>query len=188
MKFTKLLVPIVIFSVLSFNFNTTIFAEAKKPEDILAAKYPNEVVEVIKTDDINSDKKKESFIITESGNFYLINSKGYIVLINTGFNSDYFDTVDIEIYSVTKNEKHVAIIGTYPPSNTELYSYRLKDGTLKEALHLMGDIDVNIDNKGRVHQLWKEHKKDGGWNKAEGILTWNVKLNKYKGTGKYSLK
>lgn len=179
----------ILFAVtLSLSFSTASFARTKTPQDILKAKYPNEVVDIVKTDDINYDKKKESFILTESGNFYLINSKGYVVLINTGINSDYFDELSIEIYSVTSKEKHVAIIGTYLPSNTELFAFRLKNGTLTKVLNLMGDIDVQIDKKGRVHQFWKKHKPEGGWNIAEGILTWNSKLNKYKGSGDYILK
>ncbi|MGG4343681.1 hypothetical protein [Paenibacillus lautus] len=52
-----------------FLFTDDVSAAAKKPKDILAEKYPNEVVKIVKTDDINNDKKKESFILTESGNF-----------------------------------------------------------------------------------------------------------------------
>ncbi|WP_433938518.1 hypothetical protein [Paenibacillus lautus] len=71
-----------------FAFTGDVSAAAMKPKDILAEKYPNEVVKLVKTDDINNDKKKESFILTESGNFYLINAKGHVVLINTGIVSD----------------------------------------------------------------------------------------------------
>ncbi|AWB43227.1 hypothetical protein DCC85_02600 [Paenibacillus sp. CAA11] len=94
----------------------------------------------------------------------------------------------MKIYSVTSKEKHVALIGTYLLSNTQLYAYRLKNGTLTKVLDLTGDIDVQIDKKGRVDQYWKNYKPEVGWNAAEGVFTWNPKLNKYKGSGDFILK
>ncbi|WP_194541038.1 hypothetical protein [Paenibacillus sp. JZ16] len=169
-----------------FAFTGDVSAAAMKPKDILAEKYPNEVVKIVKTDDINNDKKKESFILTESGNFYLINAKGHVVLINTGIISDEgFEPPTIQVFTVSKNEKHVAVTFSYFPSNTQLYVYRLQHGTLSKALQLMGDQGVYIDSKGKVHQYWKNHRIEGGWDLAEGIFTWNTKTNKYKGSGKY---
>jgi len=169
-----------------FAFTGSVSAAAKKPRDILTEKYPNEVVKIVKTDDINNDKKKESFILTESGNFYLINSKGRVVLINTGIISDEgFEEPTIQVFAVSKNEKHVAVTYSYFPSNTQLYVYRLQYGTLSRALKLMGDQGVYIDSKGKVHQYWKNHRGEGGWDLAEGIFTWDTKINKYKGSGNY---
>lgn len=186
---TKHFVLMLIFS-LFFSIPVASFAKSKTPEEILKAKYPNEIVNIVKTDDLNYDKKKESFILTESGNFFLINSKGYVVLIDTGLNNDYFDELQIEMSSVAKNEKHVAVIGTYLPSNTQAFVYRLKNGTLTKVLDVMGDVDVKIDKKGRIIQRWKKYRgiDEGGWDLAEGIYTWNVKANKYKGSGDYSHK
>ncbi|WFB59704.1 hypothetical protein [Paenibacillus sp. BR1-192] len=48
-----------------FAFTGSVSAAAKKPKDILAEKYPNEVVKIVKTDDINNDKKKESFSLNQ---------------------------------------------------------------------------------------------------------------------------
>ncbi|MGG3508012.1 hypothetical protein ABES58_21310 [Paenibacillus lautus] len=169
-----------------FSFTGDVSAAAKKPKDIFAEKYPNEVVKIVKTDDINNDKKKESFILTESGDFYLINAKGHVVLINTGIVSDEgFEPPTIQVFTVSKNEKHVAVTFSYFPSNTQLYVYRLQHGTLSKVLQLMGDQGVYIDSKGKVHQYWKNHRVEGGWDLAEGIFTWSTKTNKYKGSGKY---
>lgn len=169
-----------------FAFTGDVSAAAKKPKDILAEKYPNEVVKIVKTDDINNDKKKESFILTESGNLYLINAKGHVVLINTGIVSDEgFEPPTIQVFTVSKNEKHVAVTYSYFPSNTQLYVYRLQYGTLSKVLQLMGDQGVHIDSKGKVHQYWKNFRDEGGWDLAEGIFTWSTKTNKYKGSGKY---
>lgn len=186
---TKPFALLLIFS-LFFSLSSTSFAKSPTPEDILKDKYPIEIVNIVKTDDLNYDKKKESFILTESGNFFLINSKGYIVLIDTGIYKDYFDELNFELVQVSKKEKHIAIIGTYLPSNTQAFVYRLKDGTLTKVLDVMGDVDVKIDKKGRVIQHWKKHRGAdvGGWDLAEGIYTWNVKTNKYKGSGDYSHK
>jgi len=184
-KVTSLLLVISLF----FSFSSLSYAkkETTSPEDILKAKYPNEIVKLIKTDDINLDKKKESFILTETGNFYLINSKGYVVLIDTGLTNDNFNELQFNIFSVSKKEKHIAIIGTYSPSNTQAFVYRLKNGSLVKVLDVMGDVDVQIDQKGRVHQLWKKHKEEGGWILAQGTFTWNPKKEKYKGSGDYVL-
>ncbi|MGE7051118.1 hypothetical protein ACQKI4_00765 [Paenibacillus glucanolyticus] len=169
-----------------FSFTGSVSAAAKKPKDIFAEKYPNEMVKIVKTDDLNNDKKKESFILTESGNFYLINSKGHVVLIYTGIISDEdFKQSTIQVFTVSKNEKHVAVTYSYFPSNTQLYVYRLQYGSLSETLQLMGDLGVYIDSKGKVHQYWKNHRIEGGWDLAEGIFTWSTKTNKYKGSGKY---
>lgn len=169
-----------------FAFTGGVSAAAKKPKDILAEKYPNEVVKIVKTDDINHDKKKESFILTESGHFYLINAKGHVVLIGTGIVSDEdFKQPTIQVFAVSKNEKHVAVTYSYFPSNTQLYVYRLQHGTLSKVLQLMGDQGVKIDSKGKVHQYWKKFRDEGGWDLAEGIFTWSTKTNKYKGSGEY---
>ncbi|MNH74711.1 hypothetical protein D3C87_474310 [compost metagenome] len=164
-------------------------AQGTKPQDILQKKYPNESIKILKTADINADKKYESVALTKSGNLYFINSKGSVVLINTGILSDedYGEAESIQIYSVSNKEKHIAVTYSYFPSNTQLYVYRLQDGTLKKVLQLMGDQGVKIDSKGRVHQYWKKYRNEGGWDLAEGILTWNAKTNKYKGSGSYIL-
>lgn len=189
MKVKVLVSTLIFIFVVSWSNSSISNGKSLKPQDILNKKYPNEIVKIIKTADVNSDKKMENFIITESGNFYLINAKGTVVLINTGFSADGgFDEVDIQIYAVNNKEKHIAVKGYYLPSNTQLYVYRLKDGTLKQVLELMGDVDVQIDKKGRVHQLWKNYKLEGGWDLAEGIMTWNSKTNKYKASGDYVLK
>lgn len=186
---TKVLVwSFILIFLVSWSNISVSSAQSLKPQDILKKKYPNETIKIIQTVDVNSDKKKESFILTNSGNFYLINTKGSVVLINTGLSSDGgYDEVNIQFYSVSSKEKHIAIIGSYLPSNNQIYVYRLQDGTLKKVLQLMGDVDVQVDKQGRVHQFWKNHKPEGGWNLAEGIFTWNTKSNKYKGTGNYVL-
>lgn len=177
---------VILMFLISWSVIPVSSAQSLKPQEILKKKYPNETIKIIKTADVNSDKKNESFILTNSGNFYFINSKGSVVLINTGISDEEgYEDYSIQIYSVTSKDKHVALTGTYLPSNTEMYVYRYNNGTLKQALKLMGDVDVQIDRKGKVYQLWKNHKPDGGWDVAIGVFTWNPKTNKYIGTGKY---
>ncbi len=188
MKTKTFVWSVILIFLVSWSNISVSSAQTLKPQDILKQKYPNETIKLIKTADINLDKKNESFIITEIGNFYLINAKGYVVLIDTGFSSDGgHDEVNIQIFSVTNKEKHIAITASYLPSNTEMYVYRLQDGALKQVLKVKGDVDVQIDKQGRVHQLWKKFKSEGGWNIAEGIFTWNTTISKYKGTGNYIL-
>jgi len=165
-----------------------VHAESPKqvPQELLAKKYPNEVIRIIKTVDLNNDNKKESFIVTDSGNFFYINSKGVLVFIekSVGYEEDEFN---LSFFAVTAKEKQVALTVDYLPSNTLLYVYRLQDGTLTKKLQVMGDVGIEIDTKGRIHQYWKNFNLDSGWDQAEGIFTWNPKTNKYKPSGKYVL-
>lgn len=134
--------------------------------------------------DLNLDKKSEHLVLSESGNFYLINSKGVVVLVNTGIVSDEgFDKARLRVYSVGKGEKHVAVSFEFGPSNTQLYAYRLKNNGLSKVLELMGDEGIEIDGKGKIHMYWKKYKDEGGWDSAEAVYTWNSKTLKYKGTG-----
>ncbi|WP_433946210.1 hypothetical protein [Paenibacillus sp. SN-8-1] len=102
------LISLAIIVSLFFSFSSVSLAKGKTPQDIFKAKYPNEIITLFKTDDLNLDKKKESFILTKTGKFYLINSKGSIVLIDTGLSSDYFNELKIKIFAVTKTENHIA--------------------------------------------------------------------------------
>ncbi|ANA81046.1 hypothetical protein PVOR_07380 [Paenibacillus vortex V453] len=48
---TALLLSLAVF----FSFTGSVSAAARKPKDILAEKYPNEVVKIVKTDDLYID-------------------------------------------------------------------------------------------------------------------------------------
>lgn len=159
-------------------------AAAAKPNDILKKKYPKEVISIITSIDVDNNKKVEHFILSKTGNFFIINDKGIVRLISTGIISDDdFDPPTIQIFSVTKKEKHVAITYNYFPSNTKMEVYRLKYGTLNNVLDIMGDSGVSIDKKGRVLQFWKKYSNEGGWSPAVATYTWNPQKSFYKGTG-----
>lgn len=66
------------------------FAAEINAKEILKKKYPREIVTLSKSTDLNGDGKKEYFLLTEAGNFFLVNSKGAVVLINTNIISDEF--------------------------------------------------------------------------------------------------
>ncbi|MGZ0042036.1 hypothetical protein [Paenibacillus ottowii] len=148
-------------------------------------RYPNEKIALIKTEDINSDKKTESFILTESGKFYLINSKGIIVFIQDEIYSDeYFEEPNIQIFSPAKNEKHVAVTYNYAPSNTKLYVYKLEYGTLKPKLSIMGDLEVRIEPNGEILEFWKNPLSHAdAWGLSLATYKWDAKYGKYRGTG-----
>ncbi|ASA23515.1 hypothetical protein [Paenibacillus donghaensis] len=184
----KKIITLVVGAIFFLNsFTSIINAQSQDPKDILLKKYPKEVIKIIKTVDLNNDQKNENFILTKSGNFFLVNSKGVVVLINTGIGEYEEDEVGLKIFSVSAKEKHVALTVEYLPSNTQLFVYRLQDGTLNKKIELIADVGVEIDNKGRIHQNWKDYKPEGGWDTAEGIFTWNSKTNKYTASGKYVL-
>ncbi|MEK6989197.1 hypothetical protein [Paenibacillus sp. FSL K6-1566] len=181
--FKKLTLSIFALSLIFLSANLS-YAEPHNPMKILNQKYPNERVKIIKSADLNNDNKKEYFILTEAGNFYLLNSKGILVLINTGILSDDdADDPSIQIFSATKKEMHVAVSFNYFPSNTRMYVYRLQNGTLIEKLNIMGDLQVFIDSKSRVVEYWKKYFPEGGWEAAKAVYTWDPNKLKYKGSG-----
>jgi len=159
-------------------------AAETKPADILKKKYPKEVITIIKSADLDNNKKNENFILTETGNFYFINDKGVLRLISTGITShEEFDPPTIQVFSVTKTEKQVAIAYNFPPANTQMEVYRLKYGTLNKVLDVMGDRGVSIDKQGRVIQHWKKYYPEGGWEPVAAVYTWVPSKQIYKGSG-----
>ncbi|GAS82371.1 hypothetical protein [Paenibacillus amylolyticus] len=156
-------------------------AATVNPKKLLEKKYPRERVTISKSVDLNGDNKKEHLLITDSDNFYFINSKGVIVLIDTDYYSDEDPT--FHILSISAKEKHVAITLDYLPSNTELLVYKYQNGTLKKKLSVMGDVGINISKTGEINQLWKSHYPEGGWEIAVANYKWNSKKDKYVGSG-----
>ncbi|QLG39959.1 MULTISPECIES: hypothetical protein [unclassified Paenibacillus] len=178
-RVTALLCAITMFG---FIFNASyIEAATVNPKTLLEKKFPREQVKVSKSVDLNVDKKKEHLLITESGNFYLINSKGVIVLIDTNYYSDEEPT--IQILNVSAKEKHVAVTLDYLPSNTELLVYKYQNGTLKKKLSVMGDVGIEISKTGEIIQMWKNYYPEGGWKIAVASYKWNSKKDKYVGSG-----
>ncbi|ETT41368.1 hypothetical protein C162_26555 [Paenibacillus sp. FSL R7-269] len=164
------------------------YAEALDAKTLLKQKFPGETVRLLKTADLNNDQKKESFLLTESGNLYLVNSKGVVVLIDKQIMEFGEDEADMQIFAVSPTEKQLAVTVDYLPSNTQVSVYRLNYGTLTKKLQFMGDQGAEIDKKGRLHQYWKDFKDEGGgWDLAEGIFTWDAKAGKYRATGNYVL-
>ncbi|MBY0217899.1 hypothetical protein [Paenibacillus illinoisensis] len=156
-------------------------AATVNPKAILEKKFPRERVTVSKSIDLNGDNKKEHLLITDSGNFYLINSKGTIVLIDTNYYNDEDPT--FHILNISAKEKHVAITLDYFPSNTELFVYKYQDGTLKKKLSVIGDVGIKLSKTGEIKQLWKNYYPEGGWEIAVANYKWDHKKGKYVGSG-----
>ncbi|CAH1211647.1 hypothetical protein [Paenibacillus sp. JJ-223] len=157
---------------------------AMDPKALLKKKYPSETVTLLKSADLNGDNKKEYFMLTASGNFYLVNAKGTVVLIDSDIVGDEeFESPSIHIYQASKKEKHVAVTFGYFPSNTQLYAYKYKNGTLQKKLSVMGDQGVAIQKDGKIKQSWKKYLPEGGWNLAAATYTWNATKDKYIAAG-----
>jgi hypothetical protein len=172
-------------AMLGFILNTSYAdAAAVNPKALLEKKFPREQVTVSKSLDLNGDNKKEHLLITESGNFYLINSKGVIVLIDTNYYNEEDPT--FHILNISSKEKHVAITLDYPPSNTQLFVFKYKDGTLQKKLSIIGDVSIKISNSGEIRQAWKNYFPEGGWDTAVAYYKWNSKRDKYVGSGELS--
>lgn len=181
----RILAIICAMAMFGLVFNpSNVDAADVNPKKLLEKKYPEERVTISKSVDLNDDNKKEHLLITDSGNFYLINTKGVIVLINKNIISDEeLDSPEIHIYQVSKKEKHVAVTFNYFPSNTQLDAYNYKDGTLKKKLSIMGDQGVKILKNGVIKQYWKNFYPEGGWKLAIATYTWSNTKNKYVGSG-----
>lgn len=158
--------------------------QAVQARKALAKNHPHEHIYSIRTADLNNDKKYESFMLTEAGNFFLYNSKGYLIQIATEVLSDEgFENPTLQVFAVSPTEKQIATFHSYGPSNTWTKVYRLQGGTLVKTLDVMGDQGVEIDSKGRIHQHWKKYREFGGWFAVEAVYTWNAAKQKYTGTG-----
>ncbi|MFF2907941.1 hypothetical protein [Paenibacillus sp. NPDC057934] len=185
----KLTTALVLFLLMnSLIMPTSAQSSTQNPKDILAKKYPNEKILSLKTMDLNNDKRNESVILTNSGNLFFLNSKGVLVLINTGVAYEGEDS-EIKVLPVSSKEKHVAIVVETPPS-TLVYVYRLEYGTLVQKLQFIADLGVEFRKNGEIIQVWKNYSPGGGWdinNSNVGIFTWNTKTNKYNASGKYAL-
>lgn len=179
---------VLLTSLLLVSSAPSAYAEAPDAKALLKQKFPGETVRMLKTADLNNDQKPESFLLTESGNLYLVNSKGVVVLIDKKIVEYEEDEADMQIFAVSPTEKQLAVTVDYLPSNTQVSVYRLNYGTLTKKLQFMGDQGAEIDKKGRLHQYWKDFKDEGGgWDLAEGIFTWDAKAGKYRATGNYVL-
>ncbi|MCM3206371.1 hypothetical protein [Paenibacillus illinoisensis] len=168
----------IVFSLLA----PTMDAAEINPKKLLEKKYPRERVTVSKSVDLNGDNKKEHLLITDSDNFYFINSKGVIVLIDTSYYNE--EDPAFHILNVSSKEKHVAVTLDYPPSNTELFVFKYQNGTLKKKLSIIGDVSINISKSGEITQVWKDYFPEGGWDAAVAKYKWNKSKDKYVGTGK----
>ncbi|MGN7762615.1 hypothetical protein [Paenibacillus sp. 22594] len=178
-KFSVLLV----FSLIFFLTNKSTYAATIDAKTILLKNYPNEVIRLSKTADLNGDKKNESIMLTESGNLFLVNSKNVVVLIaNVAYEED---DPTIQLISISSKEKHAAVFVDYLPSNTQVYVYRLEQGTLVNKLKFMADYSAEVDKNGQFHQHWKKYNADSGFDLAHGIFIWDTKTNKYKGSGQF---
>lgn len=181
----RILALICSITMFGFIFNVSyIEAAAVNPKKLLEKKFPREQVTVSKSVDLNGENKKEHLLITDSGNFYLINSKGVIVLIDTNYYNEEEPT--FHILNISSKEKHVAITLDYLPSNTQLFVFKYQDGTLKKKLSIIGDVSINISKTGEIRQAWKNYFPEGGWDTAVAYYKWNSKHDKYVGSGELS--
>ncbi|KGE18828.1 hypothetical protein [Paenibacillus wynnii] len=175
---------LLVFSLILFLTNKSTYAATNDAKTILLKKYPNEVIRITKAADLNGDKKNENIILTDSGNLFLVNSKNVVVLIDTNVAYEE-DEPSIQLISISAKEKHAAVFVEYLPSNTQVYVYRLEQGTLVNKLKFMADYSAEVDKNGQFHQYWKKYNADSGYDLAHGVFIWDAKTSKYKGSGQF---
>ncbi|GGO03351.1 hypothetical protein GCM10010969_27520 [Saccharibacillus kuerlensis] len=138
----------------------------------------------MKSADLNNDKKKETFIITQSGKFYLVNSKGYVIYIRGDIEADSdFGPPEIQFVKASGSEKFVAVSYLYPPSSTYMHVYRLVNGTLVNKLSIRGDLYIELRPNGEILNHWKKYNWDSGWTEKVAIYKWSSSKQKYVASG-----
>jgi hypothetical protein len=78
-------------------------------------------------------------------------------------------------------EKHVALLLSYLPSNTEVWVFRLKRGKPEEVFYFMADWSVTVVPDG-FELTWKEYREveEGGYDLVRETYLWDAAAGEYK--------
>jgi hypothetical protein len=78
-------------------------------------------------------------------------------------------------------EKHVALILSYLPSNTEVWVFRLKRGKPEEVFHFMADWSATVVPEG-FEVTRKEYREveEGGYDLVRETYLWDAAAGEYK--------
>jgi hypothetical protein len=78
-------------------------------------------------------------------------------------------------------EKHVALLLSYPPSNTEVWVFGLKRGKPEELFHFMADWSVAIVPDG-FEVTWKKYRdaEEGGYELVRETYIWDADAVEYR--------
>lgn len=126
--------------------------------------------------DIDGDQKVENFIVTKNDGLKLwyIDGEGKESVIVDGYGCDY---LSFELVS-RGEEKHIAFMGYYEPSNTNLWVIRMKEGRPKIVFEFMADWEIRIIPNG-FQTVWKKYKDEGGYNLVVDSYLWNTNTGGY---------
>ena len=78
-------------------------------------------------------------------------------------------------------EKHVALLLSYLPSNTEVWVFRLKRGKPEQVFHFMADWAITVVPYG-FDVTWKKYRnaEDGGYDLVRETYLWDADAGEYR--------
>lgn len=75
-------------------------------------------------------------------------------------------------------EKHLVVLAGYPPQNTKVRVYRLRDSTPEVLFDFMADWDVRVSADG-ITAVWKRYKPEGGFDLVADTYHWSAQAGSY---------
>lgn len=159
------------------SINKTIIQESSL-KDFIEEHADLEIVYTLVAD-INGDYKPESFLVSGKSDpklWYIDNNgKGSVIIDANG--CSYLSTELVD----RGKEKHIAFMGFYEPSNTNLWVIRMEEGIPKIVFEFMADWEIRI-SQDRFDMTWKDYNsnaEEGGYDLVVDKYFWDEKQSKY---------
>jgi hypothetical protein len=131
--------------------------------------------------DIDGDREIDYFAVTgdaEGNNpiFWHIDNDGTGEVIVEASDTKYLSTEVVD----RGNEKHIAFMTHYPPSNTKLWTIKLDNQEPILILEFMADWTIRIIPQG-FQMVWKEYKdsETGGYDLVAENYIWDEEQREY---------
>lgn len=182
----KLITILLFFSFLlcgcqSIETQPTIDQKASKKNGIEKFVENNSELEVVYTlvADINGDYTPENFLVTgkEDSKLWYIDDSGNGKIVVDASGCNYLTTELVD----RGKEKHIAFMGYYEPSNTNLWVIRLENGLPQIVFEFMADWEIRTAYN-RFDMTWKEHNSNpevGGYDLRVDKYYWDENQGKY---------
>lgn len=171
-----LICVVILFFSSVVSSNSCRLKTQENPIDIFTSKYPELQIQYSLVADIDGDLIPDYFIVTgkENPKLWYIDKSGNGSVIVDGEGTEYLATEVVD----RKNEKHVAFMGYYYPSNTQLWVVRLENDTPGIIFEIMADWEISVTSDG-FNMVWKRYEDEGGYNLIEDKFIWDQNEGKY---------
>ena len=128
--------------------------------------------------DLDGDGKLETVVVTGGEDRCLRiterGGKAYTPLSLAGKNYEAAYILD------RGDEKHVAVLTSYLPSNTEVWVFRLRRGEPEQVFYVMADWAITVVPDG-FEVTWKKYRdeEEGGYDLVTEIYLWDEAAGRY---------